>query len=67
MSASRALFSLNPMMLSLLPLLAALLQAPGLPGGGGPVTAVPVDAGLSLLAVAGGAYAVRRLRERARP
>jgi len=37
---------------------------PGLPNGGEAVTAVPVDGGLSLLAVAGGAYAIRRLRAR---
>ncbi len=52
------------MLLSFLPLIVALLQAPGLPGGGAPVTPVPVDGGLTLLAVAGGAYAVRRLRAR---
>ena len=52
------------MLLSLLPILAGLLQAPGLPGGGAPVTPVPVDGGLTLLAVAGGAYAVRKLRQR---
>jgi len=51
----------------LLTTLALLLQAPGLPNGGGAVTPVPVDGGLTLLAVAGGAYAVRRLRERHRP
>lgn len=45
---------------------------PGLPGGGpggtGPGSQasrrVPLDGGLSLLALAGGAYAVRRLRNR---
>ena len=42
-----------------------LLAQPALPGGGGPVTAVPLDGGLGLLVVAGGAYAVRRLRQRA--
>jgi len=38
---------------------------PGLPNGGDAVQAVPVDGGLTLLAVAGGAYAIRRLRDRA--
>jgi len=52
-------------MLPLLSTLALLLQAPGLPNGGGPVEAVPVDGGLSLLALAGGAYAVRKIRQRA--
>ena len=42
--------------------LALFLAQPALPGGSGPVTAVPVDGGLGLLALAGGAYAVRRLR-----
>ena len=59
-------------MLSLLFTLALFLQGtpgspsgpPGLPNNGGPVQAVPVDGGLSLLAAAGGAYAVRRLRAR---
>ncbi len=53
------------MLLSLLPVLALLLQTPELPNGGAPISAVPVDGGLTLLAVAGGAYAVRRLRQRA--
>ena len=34
------------------------------PGGGAPPAQVPIDGGLGLLAVAGGAYAVRRLRSR---
>jgi len=36
---------------------------PSLPGGGGPVQQVPLDGGLGLLALAGSAYAVRRLRQ----
>ena len=40
------------------------MATPGVPGGGGPVTQTPVDGGLGLLALAGGAYAVRRLRQR---
>lgn len=45
---------------------AALLAPPTLPGGGvAPLQEVPIDGGLGLLALAGGAYAVRRLRQRA--
>jgi len=36
---------------------------PGTPGGA-PTQSVPLDGGLGLLAAAGGAYAVRRLRAR---
>lgn len=43
-----------------------LVQSAFAQGGGGPITpaSVPVDGGVSLLAVAGGAYALRKLRER---
>ena len=37
------------------------MQPPGTPGSGAP-TQVPLDGGLTLLALAGGAYAVRKLR-----
>ena len=48
---------------------AAVAATPGTPGGGvgpggGATNQVPVDGGLGLLALAGGAYAVRRLRRR---
>ena len=56
----RRLFSLA---LAALPVLA--IAQPSLPGGGGGVTPVPLDGGLGLLALAGGAYAVRKLRQRA--
>jgi len=42
----------------------AMMAPPTLPGGGGVPTQVPIDGGLGLLALAGGAYAVRRLRNR---
>ena len=50
-------------LLTYLPTLLLLAQ-PSLPGGGGGVTPVPLDGGLGLLALAGGAYAVRKLRQR---
>ena len=43
----------------------AAMAPPVLPGGGAAPAQVPLDGGLSLLALAGGAYAVRRLRSRA--
>jgi len=43
----------------------AMMAPPVLPGGGAAPAQVPLDGGLSLLALAGSAYAVRRLRSRA--
>ena len=37
---------------------------PGLPGGGSAPVEAPIDGGLSLLAVAGGAYAIKKLRDK---
>ncbi len=39
-------------------------RLPPTPGGGAPPAQVPVDGGLSLLALAGAGYAARRLRAR---
>jgi len=41
-----------------------LLAQPAFPGGDGGISPVPLDGGLSLLALAGGAYAMKRLRQR---
>ena len=40
----------------------AQTSPPSLPGGGAPVQPVPLDGGLGLLALAGGAYGLRQLR-----
>lgn len=37
---------------------------PGFPGGGSPPVEAPIDGGLSLLAAAGGAYAIKKLRDK---
>ena len=51
-------------LLAVLGLSAVVVHAqPPPPGGGNPPAQVPIDGGLSLLAIAGGAYAVRKLRQ----
>ena len=58
---TRSLIGLTVLALVVLVAPEALAQ-PNPPGSGGSVTPVPLDGGLGLLALAGGAYAARRLR-----
>lgn len=52
-------FKISVTVLTLLPVL--VMAQPGLPGG---PDQTPIDGGLGILAAAGGAYAIKKLRER---
>ena len=55
----KLLFKISVAFLTLLP--AVVLAQPGLPGG---PDQTPIDGGLGILAAAGGAYAIKKLRDR---